>query len=101
MQGSEQVKATRRVAHQRVHDDEDAAAALTAGLLQGGYQATALKRSAKPSPLRNVTVFTLGSGGDIDAAVAQAAKVAQGTALARCAALPHRSITCLSHAQQR
>ena len=99
--GAEQVKATRRVAHQRVHDSEDAAAALTAGLLQGGYQATALKQSAKPSPLRHVTVFTLGSGGDIEVAAAQAAKVAQGTALARCAARPIFVQYHLEHAQQR
>ena len=76
------------MAHQRIHDSEDAIAALASGLLQGGYQSTALKRNAKPSALRHVTVFTLGSGRDIDAAVTQAAKVAQGTALARCAIRP-------------
>ena len=76
-----------RSAHLRAREEEDAAAALTAGILQGGYRSTALKRDAKPSALRHVTVFTLGSSSDIDDAVAEATSVAQGTALARC--VPH------------
>ena len=73
-----------RPAHFRAHDGEDAAAALAAGVLQGGYRSTVLKRNAKPSALRRVSVFTLGSGGDTDDAVAEAASVALGTALTRC-----------------
>ena len=73
-----------RPAHLRARYAEDAAAALTAGALQGGYRSTALKRDAKPSALRQVTVFTLGSGDDTQEAVAEAAKISLGTALARC-----------------
>ena len=80
-----------RPAHFRAHDAEDAAAALAAGVLQGGYRSTALKRDAKPSMLRDVAVFTLGSGGDTDDAVAEAAAVALGTALTRCG--PQQGLT--------
>lgn len=73
-----------RPAHFRVHDGEDAAAALATGVLQGGYRSTVLKRDAKPATLRDVTVFTLGSGGDTDDALAEAANVALGTTLTRC-----------------
>ena len=73
-----------RPAHFRARAAEDAAAALTAGVLQGGYRSTVLKRDAKPATLRDVTVFTLGSGGDMDDAIAEAATFALGTALTRC-----------------
>jgi len=72
-----------RPAHFRAHDAEDAAAALAAGVMQGGYRSTVLKRDAKPATLRDVTVFTLGSGSDTDDAIAEAATVALGTALTR------------------